>query len=435
MSGYIVRSGKRSFAFGLIWSMLPSVDSTKSEIKVLAEDHDASEYVTLPFEDSRVLIGLCKKDSVVEKGASRRSAYAAAAVLAAAYEGVLENAIFGVTLPGGGVSLMGFRNGIPLIGFDRVVASRDVDAIVADYLLTLGDAAHTAAFYGHEEIFSGRNAEPFGIEWFGGEDKKKIVKAHLQTVKKPIGLIVTIIVLIAIGVYGLHAYSEYEKEQERKARLIAIDPNELYDKSVKGLLSSAGYPAVEVAWQLAETINHLPMQHGGWRLIEAECEPGVCSLTWDNQDGGTFQSFSTNALPGVSVKNTEYKEGLTAIQTTVEYHVNGKAGVAREVLPSDSDFLMMFGSRAQTLKSIGVPVTIERSSVVGIPSVPAGRPPITENVLKSPVKEGDWSMTGDWIYHGALLNFPLNMTISKLKLAVRDETISMTINGKYYVKK
>ena len=71
--------------------------------------------------------------AVVERGASRKAAASAAALLAIAYPGV-DNAVFGLALPGGKIAFIGFRAGAPLIGFDRLVGNDVLDELTADFL-------------------------------------------------------------------------------------------------------------------------------------------------------------------------------------------------------------------------------------------------------------------------------------------------------------
>lgn len=436
MSGYIVRVGKRSYAFGLIWSFLPGVDSTRSEIKSLAEDHDAIEYVTLQTHDKRHLVGLLEKDFTNEKGASKTGALAAASVLASLYKETIENAIFGMLLPNGMVGVIGFRDGLPLVGFDRVVALDEVESVVSEYLRVLKDQAQTAVFYGHEEAFPGRDAAPCGLDLLTQAEKTKVSGSRLARVKKPVALVLSLMILLAGGGYGFHAFDEYQKEQARKASIAVIDPNKLYEQSLSAVLSAAGYPVVEVAWQMIDTFSRLPLSHQGWRLVEMVCEqPGSCVLSWSNDDGGTYESFSSLALPGVTITHTEFLEGLNAIKTTVDFPVTGKQGINLQFIPKDSDYLTSFGTRAQRLKDVSVPVTLQKGQVVGLPPTPAGQQPITETVLKKVIKDGSWTMTGDWIFNEALRNMPLNMTLTKLQLNIKDESISFIANGKYYVQK
>lgn len=435
MSGYIVRAGKRNIAFGMLWTVLSGVVHTRTEIKHLAEDHNAGDYVSFPVDGKRILIGLLSKDFYTEKRAVKSKANAAAIVLSTVYKGVIENAMFGIVLPNDKVAVIGFRDGLPLVGFDRVVSYQDIVNVVDDYLQVLKEQAPSAVFYGRDDVFQGRNPAPFELDWFAQTDPSKLSGTRLRRVKKPVGLIVSLVVFSAAIFVGFHYFDQYQQEQAKKAQIKIIDPNRLYEQSVSKSLSAAGYPAIEVAWQMIDTINRLPLHHQGWKLDNAACTPGSCVLSWSNGDGGTFQTFAAAALPGVAVQKTEYKEGLTTIETTVEYPVTGKPGVQLQLIPTLDEYVMNFGSRAQKLKEFGAPLNLQKAIIIGLPPVLPGQLPITENVLKNPIKEGSWSLTGDWMLYDALRGLPNNMTIQKLDLVASGESISMTVNGKYYVKK
>lgn len=431
---HVVRIGKRHIAFGLLWAKLPGVGRTKSEIQQLAEDHEANDYVSLSISDRNVLIGLLPKTAVIDKGAKKSAALPAAGMLAAKLGSSISNALFAFRLKNR-IAVIGFRNGMPLVGFDVVVAEKDVARVVADFLRLLGEDAPSVQFFGDKAAFAGRNADSFELIWFSNIDIKKTGLAALKRVKQPVGLIVAAAVFGAIVIGGMQYYEIYQEEQIKRQRTVNLDPNVEYSRSVSATLAAAGYPAFTLAGQVIDVVNRLPMYHQGWRLQLASCSPGQCVLTWTNEDGGTYQSFTAAPLSGGRMEKITYREGLTGLDMALQFPMKGEQGIKGDMLPSVDRFVMDFGSRAQKMKEAGVTVTMEKANIIGLPPARPGQTPITENVLKDPIKEGRWTLTGDWMFYEALTYLPPNMTIDKFDVAVSSEAISMTIGGKYYVKK
>ena len=431
---HVLRIGKRHIAFGLLWAKLPGVGRTGKEIRQLAEDHDANDYVSLKIGDRHVLIGLLPKTVVIEKGAKKSAALSAAGMLTAKLGASITNALFAFRLKNR-IAIIGFRNGMPLVGFDVVVAEKDVAGVVADFLKLLGEDAPSVQFFGDAKAFAGRHPEPIDLPWFANVDIKKAGLSTLKRVKQPVGLIVGAVVFAAVAIGGLQYYEHYQEEEVKRQRTVNIDPNIEYSRSVSTVLAAAGYPALTLASQIIDVVNRLPMYHQGWRLQLASCSPGQCVLTWTNDDGGTYQSFAAAPLAGGRMEKITYREGLTGLDMVLQFPMQGQQGVKADVLPSADRFVLDFGARAQQMKEAGLTVTMEKANIVGLPPVRPGQPPVTENVLKDPIKEGRWTLTGDWMFYEALTYLPPNMTIDKFDVAVSAGAISMTIGGKYYVKK
>ncbi|MDE2442653.1 MAG: type 4b pilus protein PilO2 [Betaproteobacteria bacterium] len=433
-SGYVAALGDHSIAFGMLWDRLPGVKIARSTVSKAATKYSASSYVALPAKEGKRSIGLLADSAGVERGASRKAAASAAALLAIAYPGV-DNAVFGLALPGGKIAFIGFRAGVPLIGFDRIVGNDVLDELTADFLKEFDEqSAPTVQFHGAADIFPGRAVVEFDSDWFDTLTKKALAAARLRRAKAPTALIIGAVLAAAAAYGALTLYDQHQQESIKKVVPVVQDPQVVYNKSATEYLSAATTGSY-TAGPMTDKINQLPMFHQGWRLDKASCTPDSCTLTWTNSDGGTYLSFAAASLPGIAKYETNYKEGMTGLETTFEIKNNVPKGMQIADLPKQEQFIVNFGSQAQQMKEAGLAITLDKASVVAIPAAPAGSPPITESTLKEKVAEGTWAMTGDWTFYQALASLPKNMTVDKLEVGVAGDSMVMSATGKYYVKK
>ena len=434
LSGYVAFLGNHSIAFGMLWDRLPGVKIASSTVSKAATKYSASSYVSLPAKDGKRSIGLLADTALVERGASRKAAASAAALLAIAYPG-FDNAVFGIALPGGKIAFIGFRAGVPLIGFDRIVGSDLLDELTADFLKEFDEqTAPTVQFHGTTDIFPGRSVVDFDGEWFDTLTKKAVAAARLRRAKAPISLIVGAVLAAAAAYGALALYDQHQQESIKKVAPVKQDPQVVYNKSATEYLAAVTTGSY-AAGPMTDKINALPMFHQGWRLDKASCTPTSCTLTWTNLDGGTYLSFASASLPGVIKYETNYKEGMTGLETTFEIKNSAPKGMLIADLPKQDQFIVNFGSQAQQMKAAGLAIALDKAAVVAIPAAPPGNPPITESTLKEKVGEGTWAMTGDWTFYQALASLPKNMTVERLDVGVAGESMVMSATGKYYVKK
>lgn len=433
-TGYVASVGELSIAFGMLWDRIAGAKVPRSAISKAATKYSASSYVSLPLKDGKRSVGLLADTAGVEKGASRKGALSAAALLAVAYPGI-DNAVFGLELPGGKIAFMGFRSGAPLIGFDRIVGSDVLNELVADFLREFDEqSAPTVVFHGASDVFPGRTVEEFDSEWFTTIPKKVLATARLRRAKAPTALVIASVLVLLAAYSGLNMYDEHQRESLKKAKPVAQNPQVLYEKSVTEYLAAATRASL-TAGAMTDKVNRLPLFHQGWRLEKASCTPETCTLSWTNSDGGTYQSFAAAQLPGVTTYQTAYKEGMTGLETTFTVNNDAPKGFQMATLPKQDQFVLSFGTKAQQMKAAGVAITLDKGAVVAIPTAPAGTPPITEASLKEKVVEGNWTMTGDWTFYQALASLPTNMTVELLEVGVSGDSIVMSVKGKYYVKK
>lgn len=442
MSSYIARIGKNNVAFGMLWTLLPGIGRARSEIKQLAADHGATEYVSLPQEGTQPLIALLPEAAYLEKGAVRSSASSAAALLSSAFRGEIDNAVFGIQLSKSKAAFIGFRKGYPLIGFDRVVSIEQVDKttgervtsleqlekVTGEFLQEIGEMSQVA-FYATAGLFPGRAVETVQRDWFGMvPEKKHLTIAKVRRAKSRHVMWALIALLLVGGYMGWDQYDAMQKEKALQSRkVVRHDPNEAYTKAATELLSKTGVPATFAAAEIIGKLNILPVLHQGWRLISASCKPGNCVLSWANEDGGTFRSFAASPLPGVPVFKTDYKEGLKGLQTSFDYQTTAPVGVKLNEVPNEEKFLLGFGSTIQEMESAGMKLDLGKPVVIAL----GGMDP---NAIKEKVMEGNWKLSGDWAFYSALTTLPGNLVIETLDLAVSDNGMAMNISGKYYVK-
>lgn len=433
-TGYVASVGELSIAFGMLWDRIAGAKVPRSAISKAATKYSASSYVSLPLKDGKRSVGLLADTAGLEKGASRKGALSAAALLAVAYPGI-DNAVFGLELPGGKIAFMGFRSGAPLIGFDRIVGSEVLNELVADFLREFDEqSAPTVVFHGASDVFPGRTVEEFDSGWFTTIPTKVLAAARLRRAKARTALMIAAVLALVLAYGGMHMYEEHQKVSIKKVRPVAQDPQALYEKSANEYLSAAAEGS-RTAGPMTDKINKLPLFHQGWRLERAICTSETCALSWINSDGGTYRSFADAQLPGVSGYQTTYKEGMTGLETTFPVKNDATKGFKMETLPKQDQFVLFFGSKAQEMKAAGLTITLDKGVVVAIPTAPAGTPPITESTLKQKVVEGTWKMTGDWTFYQALASLPANMTVELLEVNVSGDSIAMNVTGKYYVKK
>lgn len=432
-SGFVALIGENSIAFGMLWDRISGAKVARSAITKAAAKYSAGSYVVLPAKDGRRSIGLLPDTVGIDRGASKKSASSAAALLALSYPNI-DNAVFGVDLPGGKVGFMGFRGGVPLIGFDRVVSSDVLDELISDFLKEFDElSAPTVRFYGNADIFPGRTVEDFDSDWFGGAAKKALAAARVRRAKVPTVLLLGLAVF-AFMAFGAYQYYEHAQAAAmRKVKPVAQDPQMLYEKSANEYLSAATTGTI-TAGAMTDKINRLPMYHQGWKLDKARCTPDTCTLSWTNSDGGTYESFASSPLPELPEYQTTYKEGMTGLDTTFAVQGGAPQGFHMNELPKQDKFVLFFGSKAQEMREAGLTITLDKGAVVAIPTAPPGTPPITEGALKEKVVEGTWRMSGDWAFYQALASLPGNMTVELLEVGISGEAMAMSVTGKYYVK-
>lgn len=432
-TGYVAFAGKHSVAFGLLWTKLSGVKLAQGEINKAAANYAASNYVPLPVKGDKAMIGLLADSATVEKGAAKKNASSAAALLALAYPGI-DNAVFGVLLPGSKVAFMGFRHGAPLIGFDRIVNLDVLDELTSDFLKEFDEqSVLTVKFYASEGVFPGRAAELFDSAWFAQLPKKAIVATRLRRAKSRV-LLIAGVLAAACAAYGAMAmYEEHQQSSLKAAKPMLVDPQALYEKSAREYMAAATAGAM-IAGPMTDKINRLPMFHQGWKLEKASCTPGTCTLSWVNSGGGTYRTFASSPLPGLQEYQTAYKEGMAALETTFTFAIEAAKGFTVKELPKQDEFVLHFGSKAQEMKAAGVSVTLDKGAVVAMPPTPPGMPQITESVLKEKVTEGSWTMTGEWVFYQALASLPGNMTVETLEVGATGNSLTMIAKGKYYVK-
>lgn len=433
-TGFVAALGEHSIAFGMRWDRLSADKVARSAISNAAAKYAASSYVLLPARDGKRSIGLLANAAFVAKGASRKKAISASALLASAYPGI-DNAVFGVELPSGKAAFMGFRSGSPLIGFDRVTTLELLPEVTADFLKEFDEqSAPTVRFHAVEGLFGGRNVNEFDSAWFTALPKKTLVAARVRRAQAPTKLVITGVLAIAAAYGALTAYEHHQEDLQKRAPPVAQDPQVLYEKSANEYLSAA-VAGSQTAGPMTAKINRLPMYHQGWKLEKATCAPETCTLSWNNSDGGTYRSFAASPLPGLPDSQTTYKEGMTGLESTFTITSEGPKGFRMDELPKQEQFVMYFGSKAQEMKGAGLEISLAQGAVVAMPPTPAGTPTITEQVLKEKVVEGTWKMTGNWAFYQALASLPGNMTVELVEVGVADDSMSMSVTGKYYVKK
>ena len=424
----VVRYGKSKLAFGVLWTTLPGAASQINEIRTLAKDNQAKYYVTIAREGSLPLVGLIPKPD------TRGQCKAAASMILQLCPDI-ENAVFAFQFPDGSAAAICFRDGLPMVGYDFCGSVATVSQRIAQFVNSLGDLSGTVLCAGEPRLFSD---SPYlaEIQQFNFEEEKlegKEFKAAIfQPAFPPTVALVFLAVLLIGSMGGWYAYDQYQKEELRKQQSKKIDPNVAYEASVTKALAEAGPLAPDTARVLYPFISALPLYFGGWNLDVAVCQIDSCSLTWMPEIylASTFDDFKAS-LP--ETWSAAYRSDFQTVVSSMPTEASKSVGVKREMLPGSNDFLVSMGSQVQRLKFIGVDLRIDPATLFAVPPLPPDNPPITESVLKNPVKEGSWRLTGGWVGMDFLWSLPPSMTITSITMNARNYELAIQVEGKYYV--
>lgn len=428
---YVAKSGNRRLVYGADWTTAPGADDFRKEVRVLAKEHGAKYYVALPREGLQPLLGFVP---VVKGGATKL--YSAAALLPR-FDPEMDNAIYGFEVGDGLYAIICCTGGLPM--FDEVVGADQVDQWINRFLGQLGEVAgSTVRYKGDASVFAYRDVEVEAFHFdLGALSDDDFKAAQFKAAHPPVVLIAVTLAMLAAALGGWYAYDEYQQEQLRKRSAQQVDPNLLYDQSVTKALAESGVRAVVASRQIAEQMDKMPKYQGGWRLDKMSCKPPAsCTSEWggDNMPMASVQAFA-DELPKGWV--AQYKSDFASITVTHDDSTAGKLpeGLKRDELPSAETFVLRIGTLIQQLKPLGINIQVQAPKTFAIPPVPAGQPPITENVLRKPVKEGIWSATLPMWAVDTLYNLPVNMMLGSMTLTTAGKDHLLQAEGKYYVGK
>lgn len=425
-----VKFGKCLVVFGANWTTLPGSDSLEKEIRGAAKDAMANYYVAIAREGTRPIVGL------VSAKQRRVKNYSAAALIALCERDV-RNAVFGFRFEDGACAAICFVDGLPMVGYDVVGSPETVAAHIRDFVNTRGEDGKSIEFRGDASLF-GRAVTPEDVQGFSFDDisfdEKEVKSALFVAASPPTVLVATLLVILIGGGVSYYAYDRYQQEELRKKQLQQVDPNIAYEANVANLLKNDGYGASRSINAMIPFVSRMPMFMGGWKFESAECQLTSCSITWANDPRvtSTFIGFREASPPDWS---SSYKSDFQSVVSVVEMKVDVPKGIALENLPKSDDFLVQMGTQVQRMKPIGVDFQVRPAALFGVPNIPQGQPQITESVLRNPVREGSWGITGPWWVVEFVGSMPPNMTLMTMKVTSRNLNVSVQMEGKYYVGK
>lgn len=423
-----IKVGKRRLVFGAQWHTLPGAEAQAKEIKELAADTQSKYCVAIAREGTRPIVGF------IHSLEGREKNYSAAAVISLLEEG-LDKAVFAFAFPDGAAAAICFLDGSPMVGYDVVGAPDVVQAKIAEFIRING--LHDMELRGQPYLF-GQEIDPASIGDFRFEDyevdDKAIKAAAFQRAAYPL-VAIGLFAFIIVGSFGgWYAYQEYQAEQLRKMQNQKVDPNIAYEASLKNQLATVGPRADMLSRSLRGKIQPMPLFQGGWKLSEMTCQPSGCSMNWvsDTLAGSTFEGFRKVLPKGWSAS---YKSDFQNIGVSVDLTNDVPVGLARSLIPRGEDFILQTGTTIQRLKPLGVEYQIRPATLFAVPPMPANQPAITENVLRDPIKEGTWSMSGPWWAFDVAHRMPPNMTLGSVTVDNHGQLIMIRMEGKYYVAK
>lgn len=231
---------------------------------------------------------------------------------------VLQNAIVAQPVGEGKLWVCGIRDGMPLPGYDRVVAESEASALIAELMSYVVTA----------EIIGALPGATRSLDAVLKEAPKKCLQ---QTVFRSTSLLVPLAVLTVGGlvVAGvLMGVAEYQartqKDQQAAAaalqRLMSeqarqqqeAEARRQWERKVQEAKAQVAHVPDPIAqlWQWTHLATSLPLSIGGWTPSRVECTPGECVVTWTRPDARAPLSTALG-LPGRSV-SVSANEATTA---------------------------------------------------------------------------------------------------------------------------
>lgn len=416
--------GGRQIAFGADWVTLPGADSQAVEIKRMAKEARSKFYVSMDRKGKRPIFGFYKKSI------GRKPNYSAATLITIAITG-LKNAVFSFRLNGGESAIICFVDGLPMVGYDIVGRTENVEVKLHEFLNTLDDAA----LYGDFRLFSAHfnDVQPFDFNNIK-IDEKLAAKAVFRRASLPSSVWIGLCGLGVFSIASYLGYDWYQQEQLKAIKAKLVDPNVAYESNLRNLLNETGFSAGPAALSIIPSIAQTPLFMGGWKQNNAKCIVGNCKHTWtgDTTLPSTFEGFKASMPSGWSA---DYKSDFQTIESSFLIHHENKKGIDIDRLLKTNDFVVSIGTEVQRLKAIGADFQISKPNLFGVPQLPPDQTPITINVLKNPVFEGSWSISGPWWLAEYVQSLPPTMTLSSMELINASQGLNLKVEGKYYVNK
>ncbi len=406
--------------FGLDWVALSGELKEHKEVKALAQENVALYQVRHRGDDA-TMYGFLSQNALSTE--VRKANLISAAVLLATTEQVAANAIF-IEVEAQNAKLAILENGVPSPGGDFYGSVQEAEEIIRRIQ---NDAYEPFAFYGNYfEVYS--NTIPLSLADLlnnGDVTAATLVEIKGNTIKWLSGFA---LFMLCFCIYFF--YNNHHKEQQKIAALklaqknnAVVNPVKLYADSLKTAAADAGIPSSKVASILVDSWAKQETLLAGWKLVEIDCLPQACSYLW-HIDGGDNKTLH-DALPGISLqysldgRSLAYTKNINAQYTSLDVNK----------LPAFNEFQITTGAFIQGLRSIGIQVSIGQLSVFG------ANPDVNLSQIKSPVRFGALSVSGDLHFLNEILShFPDNLTFRHLNVQIQDGQPTFRLEGNYYVK-
>lgn len=429
---YVTDAGvyKHRIAFGASWAAMPGADNLTKEIRTAARDRQAKYYAIVDRAGTRPLVGFMPKYS----GSAR--VYAAAALIPLLKRG-LDHAVFGFVLEPDVYAVICFVDGIPMIGYDIVGSKSEIEGRIDHFIDFLGGGSDVR-FFGDKRVFEhrGESVEEFAFN-FSAIDDEEISHARLRRAHPPYLLIVSFLVISSTVAGGWYAYSEYRASVQRRLSSQVVDPNTRYETNLKRMLGDVGRSARDSSRTYLSFLGSVPLFQAGWRLSSVRCQSnGACMSKWvaDKMPVATFSGFVSN-LP--EDWKAAFKSDFQTIEVAHTLPADQAARTSLDIkdIPSAESFMIKVGTAIQVMKHIGAVMQLNPPNLFALPAVSNEQPPITESVLRSPVKEGTWSINLPMWSVDVLYGLPDNMILGSMEMNLGGRDVTLTAEGKYYVGK
>lgn len=411
---------RQSLAFGIEWQTLPGLRESGIERRTLLRESKASHALLLPQGQKRPLLGFAT-------GLRRGSRAFSASVLLAHHVGKDEAAVLACSLGKNVCGVVAVRNGMPVVGFDEVGTPELVRAKVSEFVRTFKGPVRTLTWGVHVE--GAQEVNPVAL--FGNAEALKA--ARLTPATLPLKLIGTVAVTFFVGMGGWYGYDYWQQQKAEEARqqqmkVKPVDYNELYQNTLRGMVSSIG-PRAEGLPELMRTVRAIPASWQGWRLDTVQCHPGICQTHWKVQNG-TFESFIGHPIP--SAKTPQFDTDFKGLSLDIPASsMTDWYGLNVEALLDETAFMQKVGTLSQQTTDAEKDFSVTGASIIALPSG------AIESQIHHPIKSGTWRLAGKlWIGDFAA-HFPAGFTVDQLSIAVPEgdpEAASIEIKGKYYVK-
>lgn len=442
----IVNIHGKTLAFGMQWRTLTGNAPAQELAARVAKEVKASRI----WHDGTALhMGYLAPEDAQTK--VKDKIYSAAAAITRLSD-LMPNVLFAFRLEHAGQHVAYFVCGIlkgrPRVGFDRVILDEaTLAAVVQDFaqkaageFRLAGNLPELAQIL--PDVPALRFAELSLEAVAAAADQHAVLRkpSSVATRKRLVGLAVLALVGAVGWKYGMAEYQAYQLRKHPPPP--QKSPAERYTEDI---LARSAAPSAQAAVAIpqfarwfAETV---PVGMGGWKLTSVECKTVVtpkadCDLVYVLSSGqaegavrGATNTTFLEAMPDAFARPRFAKDdNEVTVTATVPFGSDTQLGKLLEALPSSMALRTDFGSVLQLLR----PATTK--AVLGEITTFGSVPPEGLAGVPKPYKSAPWEINGPLRNVAEIGNFPPNVSVTDLTLAVRLDGESTINKSMFEVK-